>query len=715
MASNVQLHSKNKTYCSTKNNDAMHQHPVCDDCHAATPAVSPQEASTLGVSGASSEGLPSSVANCFGCWSLFYILVSANPYDHFPFLCQVGSRRPNPPIAKPRFDYAYCSTKSHDAVHDHYVSHTCHATAPNVSPLDTSALEVLHMSATDSTKAGSRRPRPPIARPQFDCAFDPRSGQSVASGAPVFYTAQGRAFNLASDIDPVHEPSTPCRKNFRSPSKRPEVQKQATNTSVSGVHENSCQAQVNVAGSSFQPRPKVSRHRPVATPALQPSDLSGNASTHTTKNSDEIISNANYEVQLCALSDDVQPIYQSSGMHIHHQMQPHACNPAINARGIRPPMTPSIKNLNSSCKRGRPPIEVANVGGISVSHSCSSKDNFKKAEVPTRCDHTDKSLYNQFDGAPETSNQINSRKRDAASHHASGKRRCLGNLDDHAPAGGETSGFGLAASASTHVQTSDPQNGAETVMHPLNAHTNESTHIHHTAALPPSSQTETRKRNACSSRASAKRRRLTNSNNHAPMLAEASHNQRVRGASASQDASPAYDDLGDCSERCRHCNAAFWAALDPHIVQGLIHFLDAHNELVRIFRTARDKCADADVPEFKVRLYGGANERGYELPSSQSLGAIVFDCGPESESNYDVILEYRDGPLRRISKLHKSYMSLQFPLIFIYGQPGFYPKLMLKTSNPDDEPKRVTMNAYYTYQLHPKHGLVTYSNLIFNM
>ena len=24
------------------------------------------------------------------------------------------------------------------------------------------------------------------------------------------------------------------------------------------------------------------------------------------------------------------------------------------------------------------------------------------------------------------------------------------------------------------------------------------------------------------------------------------------------DASPAYDDLGDCSERCPHCNAAFW-------------------------------------------------------------------------------------------------------------------------------------------------------------
>ena len=138
-------------------------------------------------------------------------------------------------------------------------------------------------------------------------------------------------------------------------------------------------------------------------------------------------------------------------------------------------------------------------------------------------------------------------------------------------------------------------------------------------------------------------------------------------------------------------------------MQGLIHFLDAHNELVQIFRTARDKCAEADVPEFKIRLYSGDRQRGYELPASQTLGGIVFDCGPESESNYDVIIEYRGGPLKRISKLHKSYMSLQFPLMFIYGQPGFHTKLMLRTSNPNDEPRRVTMNAFYTYQMHPRH------------
>ena len=47
-----------------------------------------------------------------------------------------------------------------------------------------------------------------------------------------------------------------------------------------------------------------------------------------------------------------------------------------------------------------------------------------------------------------------------------------------------------------------------------------------------------------------------------------------------------------------HFSQSDRADLDPQIVKGLIHFLDNHNELVHIFRTARDKCDEADVPEF---------------------------------------------------------------------------------------------------------------------
>ena len=87
---------------------------------------------------------------------------------------------------------------------------------------------------------------------------------------------------------------------------------------------------------------------------------------------------------------------------------------------------------------------------------------------------------------------------------------------------------------------------------------------------------------------------------------------------------------------------------------------------------------------------------------SNTLAVIVFYDGPRTEGDYDVIIQYKGGDPQRINKLHKSYMSLQFPLIFIYGQPGYHTDLMLRSANPTQRPRRVSLNAFYTYQLHPR-------------
>ncbi|GJS47647.1 hypothetical protein Tco_0597768 [Tanacetum coccineum] len=127
----------------------------------------------------------------------------------------------------------------------------------------------------------------------------------------------------------------------------------------------------------------------------------------------------------------------------------------------------------------------------------------------------------------------------------------------------------------------------------------------------------------------------------------------------------------------RHFGVLDKGALNPEIVQGLIHVLDEHNGLVRLFRTARDRCNAGKIPGFKIRLYNMGGIRGFELPTSEILGGIVIESRPRSQTNFDVIIEFRGGPHQRTNKLHQSYMSLQFPLLFVFGQPGFYPELTL--------------------------------------
>ncbi|GKB09571.1 hypothetical protein Tco_0837883 [Tanacetum coccineum] len=147
-----------------------------------------------------------------------------------------------------------------------------------------------------------------------------------------------------------------------------------------------------------------------------------------------------------------------------------------------------------------------------------------------------------------------------------------------------------------------------------------------------------------------------------------------------------------------HFGGTGTSQLDSEIVQSLISFLDEHNELVRLFRTARDKIKAGNVPNFKIRSFSVVEEHEYDLPASGTLGAIVFETGPDTITDYDVIIESGDGIPQRVNILYPSYMSLQFPMLFVYGQSRFYPEMKQHSGGK----KKLSMNMYYVYQLHER-------------
>ncbi|GJY62727.1 DNA helicase [Tanacetum coccineum] len=190
-----------------------------------------------------------------------------------------------------------------------------------------------------------------------------------------------------------------------------------------------------------------------------------------------------------------------------------------------------------------------------------------------------------------------------------------------------------------------------------------------------------------------------------------------------------YADLGDYDQRCHHYGAAFLfgerlkglmcplPGESPRFLQQYIY--DTEHELEnRMWHFSGLDNSDLDleivqeidIHEFKIRLYNGDGARGYELPASNTLVAIVYDSELASSTKFDLVIKHRGGLPKRINKLHKSYMSLQFPLLFIYGQPGFYTELKLRQADDSGRERRVTMLAYYAYQLHPR---VSEYNLIF--
>ncbi|PWA59118.1 helitron helicase-like domain-containing protein [Artemisia annua] len=156
-----------------------------------------------------------------------------------------------------------------------------------------------------------------------------------------------------------------------------------------------------------------------------------------------------------------------------------------------------------------------------------------------------------------------------------------------------------------------------------------------------------------------------------------------------------YDTQNEVAHRMEPFGGKDGSGLKPEIVQNLIQILDEHNELVRVFRTARERCNQPNVTEFKIQLYNVVGGRQYQLPTSGTLGAIVIEPDTNTLTDYDVIIEYKDKRPQRISKLHSSYMSLQFPLLFVYGQPGYNTKMTLEEGTKNRKRNKLSMNMYY--------------------
>ncbi|GJS66166.1 DNA helicase [Tanacetum coccineum] len=165
-----------------------------------------------------------------------------------------------------------------------------------------------------------------------------------------------------------------------------------------------------------------------------------------------------------------------------------------------------------------------------------------------------------------------------------------------------------------------------------------------------------------------------------------------------------YDTTNEVKNRMAHFGGENDSGLKKEIVEELIEFLDKHNALVQLFRTARDKYLESDIPEFKVKLYNVVGTRQYEVPTPDTVGAIVFGGSTSTENDFDLIIEEHSHYPQRVNKLHPCYMSLQFPLLFVYGEEGYHKGLKLANSPrlATKGNRQMTMNMYYSYQIHER-------------
>ena len=133
--------------------------------------------------------------------------------------------------------------------------------------------------------------------------------------------------------------------------------------------------------------------------------------------------------------------------------------------------------------------------------------------------------------------------------------------------------------------------------------------------------------------------------------------------------------------------------------------LDQINPLVAQFRMAGEQFVRSNErSKFKLRLIGTRerDRREYNLPTADEVaGLIVGDFDSETNKR-DIVLHTQEGGLRRISELHPSYLALQYPLLFPYGEDGYDTDIYhygITDYTPTNKKTRVTMKEYFAYTL----------------
>jgi hypothetical protein len=99
--------------------------------------------------------------------------------------------------------------------------------------------------------------------------------------------------------------------------------------------------------------------------------------------------------------------------------------------------------------------------------------------------------------------------------------------------------------------------------------------------------------------------------------------------------------------------------------------------------------------------------------TADEVAALMIGDGSEAVDRHDVVLAQQAGLFQRISELHVGYMALHYPLLFLYGEDGWHPNILLNVvitdANLDEDHAReselqrkhcnVTMAEFYGYQL----------------
>ncbi|CAK8578734.1 unnamed protein product [Lathyrus sativus] len=140
----------------------------------------------------------------------------------------------------------------------------------------------------------------------------------------------------------------------------------------------------------------------------------------------------------------------------------------------------------------------------------------------------------------------------------------------------------------------------------------------------------------------------------------------------------------------------------PETIQKLSNMLYTHNTHAKSFLMARQWLNQSNVHNLKLKLISNRSTDGrlYNQPTVSEVAALIVGDIDTAEER-DIIVQAKGGKLQRIDEFHPTYLSYQYPLIFLYREDGYRDAIAHRDLDifNDSQRNRLTIQEWLAFRI----------------
>lgn len=137
--------------------------------------------------------------------------------------------------------------------------------------------------------------------------------------------------------------------------------------------------------------------------------------------------------------------------------------------------------------------------------------------------------------------------------------------------------------------------------------------------------------------------------------------------------------------------------------------IDQHNVLAQSFRKVRDLSMEDQNINFCLRLMRSRSKdaRLYNRPSCDEVAALIIGDYNNLERGRDIIVEKHGTGLERIHETQTTFIPLQYPLMFPYGEDGYQENIQYRESEDANQVRkrhRVSITEFIAFRIQERNN-----------